>query len=153
MKFSATEEFGLRCLIQMAKAKSVTIAEISQLEGISTTHAAKILMILRKEDFITSTRGQQGGYQLTRPPHEIMISDVLQSLGGKLYDREFCRKHAGNQDICTHAVDCSVRSLWQLLQQAVDSVLEGISLQNFVQNEAAKDLVFSTFDRQAVSQK
>ena len=138
MKFSAQEEYGLRCLIQIARKgdnESMTIPEISKLEGLTATHAAKLLMILRKEGFITSVRGQSGGYSLSRAPAEIKISDVLHSLGGRLYDDEFCGKHTGALDICTHAVDCSVRSLWQVLQKAGDAVIEHLTLARMMEDE------------------
>ena len=102
MKFSAQEEYGLRCLIQIARKgpkESMTIPEISKLEGLTSTHAAKLMMILRKEGFITSVRGQSGGYSLARSPQEIKISDVLHSLGGKLYDDEFCGKQIGRAHV------------------------------------------------------
>ena len=68
--------------MQIAKAsESMTIPEISRLEGLSATHVAKLLMILRKGGFIKSTRGQAGGYTLSRPAEQIYVSDVLLELG------------------------------------------------------------------------
>ncbi len=96
----------------------MTIPEIARVEGLSQTHVAKLLMILRKDGFITATRGQAGGYSLARPATEINVGEVLAALGGKLYDDEFCSKHAGQMSICQHAVDCSVKSLWQVIQGA-----------------------------------
>jgi Rrf2 family protein len=154
MKFSAQEEYGLRCLIQIARKgdqESMTIPEISKLEGITSTHAAKLLMILRKEGFITSVRGQSGGYSLARSPHEIKISDVLHSLGGRLYDSEFCGKHSGALDICTHAVDCSVRSLWQVIQQAVDSVIEHLTLSDMLEEEKSNITFFNERPRHLIT--
>lgn len=137
MKFSAQEEYGLRCLLQIARLGtegSLTIPEISRHEGMTATHVAKLLMILRKEGFVTSTRGQSGGYTLARPANTITVSEVLEALGGKLYDAEFCGKHSGQLSICTHAVDCSVRSLWQVIQQAVDGVVERLTLADLAQS-------------------
>lgn len=131
MKFTAQEEFGLRCLLQIARLGAdggATIPEISRIEGLSQAHVAKLTSALRKEGFITSTRGQTGGYALARPATEIRLGDVLQALGGKLYDGEFCAKHKGQSAICIHAVDCSVRSLWQILQSSVDAVLDRLTL-------------------------
>ena len=135
MKFSAQEEYGLRCLLQIARLGtegSLTIPEISKHEGLTPTHVAKLLMILRKGGFITSTRGQSGGYTLARHANEIVVGDVLEALGGKLYDAEFCEKHAGQLSICTHAVDCSVRSLWQVIQQSVDQVIGKLTLADLI---------------------
>jgi Rrf2 family protein len=131
MKFSAQEEYGLRCLLQIGRlgaGGSMTIPDIAKVEGLSQTHVAKLLMILRKDGFITSTRGQSGGYTLARAADEINVGEVLACLGGKLYDEEFCGKHSGQLSICKHAIDCSVRSLWQVLQHAVDHVMKDLTL-------------------------
>jgi len=136
MKFSAQEEYGLRCLLQIARLGSegsMTIPEISRVEGLTPTHVAKLTMILRKGGFLKSTRGQAGGYTLSRPPEQIAIGEVLESLGGRLFDDEFCSRHGGPTTICSHAVDCSVRSLWQVVQGAVDDVLNRVTLADLVE--------------------
>lgn len=140
MKFSSQEDYGLRCLLQIARldeSDSMTIPQISELEGLSATHVAKLLMILRKEGFVVATRGQQGGYMLARSAKEICVGDVLTALGGKLYDEDFCARHSGHHNICTHAVDCSVRSLWQVVQGAVDEVLNKITLADLLATKPA----------------
>jgi Rrf2 family protein len=113
----------------------MTIPEISRVENMAQTHVAKIMMILRKSQFIESTRGQLGGYALARPAEEINVGDVLNALGGRLYDEGFCGKHGGANESCSHAVDCSVRSLWQVIQNSVDSVLDRISLAELLKDE------------------
>ena len=131
MKFSAQEEFGLRCLLQIARlgeGGSLTIPEIARNEGMSPTHVAKLLMILRRDGFLVSTRGQQGGYALARAVDRTYVGDVLASLGGRLYDDGFCVRHGGDDEACRHAVDCSVRSLWQSIQSAVDNIVATLTL-------------------------
>jgi Rrf2 family protein len=135
MKFSSQEEYGLRCLLQIARLGtegSLTIPEISRIEGLSQTHVAKLLMILRKEGIITSTRGQSGGYSIARKPSEISVKEVLEALGGRLYDAEFCERHTGQLDVCKHSVDCGLKSLWQVIQVAVDDVVGSISLADLI---------------------
>ena len=71
MKLSSQEEYGLRCLLQLARhgdEASLTIAEMSQREGISSPNVAKIMRILRRAGLVASTRGKAGGYTLARPP-------------------------------------------------------------------------------------
>lgn len=143
MKFSAQEEYGLRCLLQIGRqgaSTSLTIPEISRNEGLSQTHVAKLLMILRREGFIKSTRGQTGGYTLARPASEILVGDVLTALGGKLYDQEFCIRHAGQLGVCRHDTDCSVRSLWQIIQHAVDGVVNRLTLADFLEDRASSNV-------------
>jgi Rrf2 family transcriptional regulator, iron-sulfur cluster assembly transcription factor len=135
MKFSSQEEYGLRCLLRVAKEggeKGLTIPEISKAEGITTHNTAKILRALRLGGFLASSRGQIGGYTLSRPANEILVKDVLDSLGGKLFDEDFCSEHSGSVNICTHSIDCSIRSLWQMLQGAVDGVLKNMTIKDLV---------------------
>lgn len=135
MKFSAQEEYGLRCLIAIARkgeGGSMTIPELASAEALSQPHVGKLMSILRKAGHVKSTRGQIGGYSLSRPPEQIIVGDVLASLGGKLYYDAFCERHAGVRQICVHNATCTVRPLWQRIQAAVDSVVMHITVQDIL---------------------
>lgn len=137
MKLSAQEEYGLRCLIQIGRneldvGRGLTIPEISQAEGLSIPNVAKLMRILRIGGFVESTRGQTGGYSLSRPVDQIVVGDVLTVLGGRLFGPNFCEEHTGVVDLCTHSVDCSIRSLWNAVQFAIDQVLGRITLQDLL---------------------
>ena len=138
MKLSANEEYGMRCLVRIGYAGdggAVTIPEMSQAEGFSPAYAAKILRVLRKGGFVKAARGKEGGYTLARVAEEIVIADVLDCLGGRLFESSFCDSHSGQNAICTRSVDCSVRSLWRAVQVAVDQVLRKATLRDLLQNE------------------
>jgi Rrf2 family protein len=138
MKLSAQEEYGLRCLLRMARSGegvSLTIPEISHAEGISSHYVAKLMRVLRKGGLVTSARGQAGGYTLSRPADQILVGEALATLGGRLYEPTFCNIHAGLTKVCTNSIDCSVRSLWSALQQAVDQVLGNTTLKDLVPKE------------------
>lgn len=138
MKLTANEEYGLRCLVRIGYAgsgSSITIPEMSQAEGVSPAYAAKILRVLRKGGFVTAARGKEGGYTLARPAEEIVIGDVMDLLGGRIFESDFCDSHSGQAAICTRSVNCSVRSLWRAIQGAVDQVLRKATLRDLLQNE------------------
>lgn len=131
MKITAQEEYGLRILIRIARcadAEGLSIPQLSEAEGISPHYAAKLARQLRLAGFLNSTPGQKGGYILSRPVTEININQVLKALGGALFESGFCENHNGMVKLCTNSVDCSARSLWKLVQLAVDQVLNNISL-------------------------
>ena len=138
MKFSTQEEYGLRCLIRIARfyemEKALTIPEISRGEGITEHTTAKILRALRLGGFIESARGHLGGYTLARSPNEILIGNVLNKLGGKLYDETFCKSHSKGDILCTVTSDCTVRSLWVLIQNSVDEVIGKMYLSDLMEN-------------------
>lgn len=148
MKFSSQEEYGLRCLLRIGQSKSptgLTIPEISQMEGLSTANVGKILRALRLGGFIESTRGQNGGYKLSRSPNEIIIGEVLAILGGRLFEEDFCNDHSGTVMICTHTIDCSLRSLWRTIQLLLDSVLDKMTLKDLLGNEEHVSFIASTY--------
>lgn len=143
MKLSAQEEYGLRCLIQIGRNElevggDLTISEISQAEGLSIPNVAKLMRILRLGGFVDSARGQAGGYRLSRPADQIIAGDVLAVLGGRLFGPNFCDEHTGVAKLCTHSVDCSVRSLWNAVQFVIDQMLGRISLKDLLVHQEDK---------------
>lgn len=154
MKLSAQDEYGLRCLLAIARegdGGSLTIPEISKVEGMTPSHVAKLLSLLRAQGFVASTRGQSGGYQLARPASEIVVKDVLNSLGGRLFDGSFCRRHDGIMDSCIHHQHCGLRPLWTELQRAVDHVLGSFTIADLV--TAARDNRDPSFDAPRISKR
>lgn len=142
MKISAKEEYGLRILLRIAKVKDdegLSISQLSEAEGLSVSYAAKITRILRMEGYIQSTRGPKGGYVLAKAPEEIHVQELLRALDGPLFDASFCNSHTGQQRMCTNSVDCSTRSLWRIMQLALDRILEQITLQHLLGDEFNSD--------------
>ena len=135
MKITSQEEYGLRLLIRIARCNDITgmsIPQLSDAEGLSSHYVAKLTRVLRISGFINSTPGYKGGYVLARPGQEIIINDVLKALGGSLFDTSFCDSHKGITRLCTNSVDCSARSLWQMVQYTVDQLLNKITLHDLV---------------------
>lgn len=132
MKITAQEEYGVRILIRIARCadekSGLSIPQISEAEGLTPHYVAKLTRQLRLGGFINSTPGQKGGYILSKPSSEININLVLKTLGGALFDTEFCTTHMGALNLCTNSVDCSARSLWKIIQFTVDQVLDKMTL-------------------------
>jgi Rrf2 family protein len=138
MKMTTQEEYGLRCLLRLgreAAGESLTISELSRQEGIASPTVAKMMRILRRAGLVTSTRGKEGGYTLARAPQAINVGEALAALGGRLYDARFCERHSGTVRLCTHTPDCSIRSVWRVLQDVVDGVLGRMTLSDLLHTE------------------
>jgi Rrf2 family protein len=138
VKLTSQEEYGLRCLLQIARggeACDLTIPVLSSLEGISRSYVAKLLRILRRGGYVKSARGQVGGYTLARPASEINVGEVLALLGGRLFDPDFCDRHVGLESVCANSDDCSIRSLWRGVQIVVDHLLSRTTLADLLRNE------------------
>ena len=142
MKITSQEEYGLRILLRIARChddESMSIQALSIAEGLSTAYVAKLTRILRKAGFINSTPGNVGGYILAKPAREINVNHVLKTLGGSLFAKGFCSDFSGAKKLCINSVDCSVRSLWQMVQFSVDQLLDKLSVQDLIGNETTSD--------------
>jgi Rrf2 family transcriptional regulator, iron-sulfur cluster assembly transcription factor len=135
MKLTAQQEYGLRCLLVLAKEPegTCTIPVIAKLEGLSKPYVAKLMRTLLKGGLVQSLRGHEGGYRLIRHPKDIPLNMVMNALGGRLFSETFCNDHAGLRRSCVHnKSDCSMRTLWSVLDDAVQGVLMHMSLQELV---------------------
>ena len=135
MKISALDEYGLRCLLRLGRChigNSLTINEIAEMEGLSEANVRKLLMMLRQSGFVQSVRGRTGGYALASSPSEITVGQVMEALGGRMYDDEFCGKHSGDVRICVNSTGCSVKSLWGVLDGLVSGILHRIRLSDLL---------------------
>ncbi len=147
MKITAQEEYGLRILIRIASCADkdgMSIPQLSEAEGLTPHYVAKLTRILRIGGFVNSTPGNKGGYILSKPANEIVINDVLKTLGGALFDKEFCGSHSGVARLCTNSVDCSSRSLWQMIQTTVDRLLNKVTLHDLVNSEQGSTQILSS---------
>ena len=142
MKISAQEEYGLRCLLQLARAgsqgESLTLSQIARREGISAANAGKLLWILSKAGLVQSQRGTKGGYYLARPASEIHLNQVIRVLEGEPVDSH-CKSYAGVLDACVHTGDCGIRRVIVELHQIVDNALADITLSQLLGTEANVD--------------
>jgi len=113
----------------------MTTPEIAEREGLTQAHVHKLMRFLRRAGLVKSVRGRKGGYQLARPAAQINVGAVLASLGGRLYSTDFCGQHTGNERTCVRNDDCSIRSLWIAIDQAVQRALQKTQLSDLIRSE------------------
>jgi len=144
MKISAQEEYGLRCLLQLARAdshgESLTLGQIAELEGISVANAGKLMWILNKAGLVQSQRGIKGGYRLARPAANIRLNQVISVLDSESVETH-CKSYAGVLDSCVHTGDCGIRPVIVELHQIVNQALSEITLSQLLGTEATVDAV------------
>lgn len=144
MKISAQEEYGLRCLLQLAtiqQNESLTLPQIAGREGISVANAGKLMWLLNKAGFVTSTRGTKGGYTLARAAEEIRLSEVIKVLDKDVLSKH-CDSYTGVLDSCVHKGDCGIRPVIVGLHEIVQEALSKITLAQLVGSEESVDRKF-----------
>ena len=139
MKITAQEEYGLRCLLQLAQADpeaGLSVKEIATKEGLSPAYVEKRLRLMAKGGLIHSVRGVHGGYRLDRKPNELSLRDVVKALGKMPTAAEICDRHPGNRTSCVHIEECCIRSAWSTLTEAIDGFLGKIKISDLMGPEA-----------------
>jgi len=68
---------------------------------------------------------------------QIHAADVLNELGEKLFEASFCSDYSGVYIVCTHSIDCSIRSLSRAVQTAIDRVVTKTTLKDLMAKESS----------------
>lgn len=155
MRITALDEYGLRCLVTLAKEgpeSQLSIAEIAEKEGLSTPYASKLLAILRKAKLVKAVRGRGGGFRIAREPEQINLLEVITALGGPLIDPDHCNKYSGQLDKCIHTDNCSVQYTLAGLARLVGEFLTKTTLADILNNTGINE-VTSITSRVAMTQK
>ncbi|MDQ1589486.1 MAG: hypothetical protein QOG71_113 [Pyrinomonadaceae bacterium] len=138
MKVSAQEEYGLRCLLQLAplgEGEYLTLTQIAEREGISTANAGKLLWILNKAGLVSSIRGTKGGYRLARSAAEIHLDEIIKVLDEDVL-ASHCNSYTGILDACIHTGNCGIRPVIVGLHDVVRRAMAGITLAQLLGTES-----------------
>ena len=125
------------CALHLAKRVDdgpITGREIAAAERLPVDYVEQILLRLRRADIVKSTRGAHGGYALARPAADISVRNVIAASELTTFDLH-CVSHPVEEERCSAAHECSIRPVWQMLQQKIDEVLESVRLSDLLHQE------------------
>ena len=129
MKLGTKGRYAVMALVDLAyygKGKPLALTEIAGRQALPVPYLEQLFMKLRQEGFVTSTRGQQGGYTLAREAEAIRISDILEAIGEPLQTTR-CKEKAATGCLGTKG-KCLTHDLWAGLGQQMYQYLNGVSL-------------------------
>jgi len=139
MRYTTRTEYGLICLVYIAKQgalRPVTIKEMSHAEQYSQAYIEKILQSLRASGIVNSEQGNQGGYVLGRDADKITLKDIIDALEGQTFDI-YCKPDKRGQIVCTHSYGCAVQPIWNKTKELLDKYYDSVSLEQLM-NDAAE---------------
>ena len=113
----------------------ITLADISQRQGISLSYLEQLFSKLRKQGLVDSTRGPGGGYRLSRDSTEIAVADVITAV-----DEKVETTRCGGLSNCQDDEQCLTHDLWTELSAQIHEFLMGISLGQLVERQGVKDV-------------
>ena len=134
MKISTKGRYALRMLLDLAEHRSdgyIALKDIAERQEISKKYLEQIVPILNRSDILKTNRGYQGGYMLAKDPEQNTVGDILRLTEGSLAP-VFCAECPGD---CKRSADCPTLPVWQGLYKVMTEYLDGITLQDILDNE------------------
>jgi Rrf2 family protein len=133
MKITALEEYGLRCLVHLARRGEggpVAAREIAEAEGLTVESVTQLLVKLRHAGLVRSVRGSRGGFLLVGDPATTTMGAVIRALGEPLLER-LCTAYTGTRPTCIHdGASCGILDFWSDVAGRVHGVLDGYTLKD-----------------------
>ncbi len=139
MRLSTKGRYAVTAMMDIAlheKQGPITLADISQCQGISLSYLEQLFSKLRKHGLVEGVRGPGGGYRLAKKSDEISIADIIQSVDERL-DMTSC----GGKGNCSKGDKCLTHHLWHNLSCKLYGFLSGIKLGQYVNHPEINDLV------------
>ena len=138
MKISTKGRYALRLMIDVAEHSGegyVSLKDIAVRQELSTKYLEQIVGQLCKAGLLKSSRGAQGGYQLTRRPEEYVVGDILRLTEGNLAPVA-CLQDSENQ--CERCDSCATLDFWTGLYRAINQYIDRYTLEDLVKSEREK---------------
>ena len=129
MKLSTRTRYAVRAMIELARhelTRPLQLKIIAERQEISVKYLEQLMAVLKSAGLIKSIRGSKGGYVLARAPNQIALSDILHCVEAPITTVECVEDSAS----CARAADCAAREIWRRVEQAIEQVLQSITLQD-----------------------
>lgn len=137
MKISTKGRYALRMLLDLAINNNdgyAALKDIAKRQDISKKYLEQIVPLLNKSGLLKTSRGYQGGYMLTKDPSLYTVGEILRVTEGSLAPVSCLETDTSS---CDRADDCLTLPVWEGLYDVVTEYLDGITLQDIIDKNAA----------------
>lgn len=130
MKISTKGRYALRLMLDVAlhsEGEAVPLRDVAERQDISDKYLEQIVTQLTRSGLLRSVRGAGGGYLLTRAPQAYTVGEILRPMEGDLAPVE-----CASSGHCDRIGRCVTTEVWQQIGNAVDQVVDNITLADLV---------------------
>lgn len=121
----------------------VSLADISERQGISISYLEQLFAKLRKDNLVTSVRGPGGGYRLSRVASQVFVASIIDAV-----DEQVDATRCAGEGTCQDGGMCLTHYLWQDLSSQIHTFLSGISLGDLVARQEIRAISDKQRERQ-----
>ena len=139
MKISTKGRYAVNIMLDMALDKTsdyIPLKLIAERQGLSGKYLEQIVAVLNKAGYVTSVRGFQGGYKLSKPTKDYTLGMILRLMEGSLSPVKCLDNECG---YCIREGFCVTVKAWKKLDDAISDVVDSITLQDMVDWQLAYD--------------
>lgn len=133
MKLSTRCRYGIHAMFDLAQHVGngpQTIHEISRRQIVPEQYLEQIIGVLRREGYVMSIRGAQGGYMLAKEPGDITVGQLVRLLEGPVMMAD-CM---GAADACIRSEQCPSRLVWERLTDCINEVIDSVTLADMLED-------------------
>jgi rrf2 family protein (putative transcriptional regulator) len=141
MLYSQTSQYAIRALIRLYRdmvekgVRSVSIAEISEEEGIPRAYLARIFHMLARAKILTSQKGLGGGFKFRIPPEQITLWDIV-----KVFDNvDVYDECVIGWEKCSDEKPCPLHEKFKPLREGLKDFLMKTTLTQVVEVAISKE--------------
>jgi len=127
MKISSKARYAIQTMIQLALrqgGRPVTLAELTEQQGISSSYLEQLLASLRDQELVVGVRGPGGGYKLAQPMTNISMDMILMAV----HESHLKRPPSSGYDVSIY------NEMWWDLSERILGFLSEITIQNLMDN-------------------
>lgn len=138
MKLTSKGRYAVTAMLDVAIHAStgpVSLADISERQGISLSYLEQLFSRLRKHGLVSSVRGPGGGYRLGKCSAQITVADVINAV-----DESIKATRCNDKGNCQGGNECLTHSLWSDLSNRIEDFLQNISLAELVEQKDVKKI-------------
>ena len=135
MKISTKGRYSLRMLVDLAEHKGegfIALKDVAERQGISKKYLEQLVPLLNQRDILRTNRGYKGGYMLAKEAEQYTVGQILRLTEGGLRPVT-CLEDDPN--LCERSGFCKTLPVWKGLQQVIDEYLDGITLQEVLDDK------------------
>ena len=130
MRFSRKTDYGIILLQSLQRTfpngTYISLSRVAKEQGLSLSFLEKLGERLRREGYLESHRGPEGGYRMLKDPRSVTLKELIQVFEEPEMMR--CMKSQRSDKTCPLVAICPTRASWLEIEKRVNTIFESVTL-------------------------
>lgn len=135
-RLSTRGHYAVLLMYELARTPEefVSLAQVAAAQSISQGYLEQLIKPLRESKLVSAKKGAQGGYRLSKSPSNITVGEVVRAVEGPVVPVKCCLPEHQSSS-CSE--NCRAKKVWLMVSQAIDNVLDSITLEDLVKGDVS----------------